>query len=66
MWEKERRAAPSTDLHPRRPHSPLEAVCATRYAVADFDKERPVTAAKTRTETDTFGPIEVAADRYWG
>ncbi|MBZ9771434.1 class II fumarate hydratase [Mesorhizobium sp. CO1-1-8] len=25
-----------------------------------------MTAAKTRTETDTFGPIEVAADRYWG
>jgi fumarate hydratase class II len=22
--------------------------------------------AKTRTETDTFGPIAVAADRYWG
>jgi fumarate hydratase, class II len=22
--------------------------------------------AKTRTETDSFGPIEVAADRYWG
>ena len=22
--------------------------------------------AKTRTETDTFGPIEVPADRYWG
>jgi fumarate hydratase class II len=22
--------------------------------------------AKTRTETDTFGPVEVAADRYWG
>ena len=21
---------------------------------------------KTRTETDTFGPIEVAAERYWG
>jgi len=21
---------------------------------------------KTRTETDTFGPIEVASDRYWG
>src|SRR6056297_2868148 len=20
----------------------------------------------TRTETDTFGPIEVAADKYWG
>ncbi len=23
-------------------------------------------ARTTRTETDTFGPIEVAADRYWG
>ncbi len=23
-------------------------------------------AEKTRTETDTFGPIEVASDRYWG
>jgi fumarate hydratase class II len=23
-------------------------------------------AGNTRTETDTFGPIEVAADRYWG
>ena len=22
--------------------------------------------SKTRTETDTFGPIQVAADRYWG
>src|ERR1700748_936928 len=22
--------------------------------------------AKTRTETDTFGPIEVPSDRYWG
>ncbi|TIX03443.1 MAG: hypothetical protein E5V46_32390, partial [Mesorhizobium sp.] len=26
----------------------------------------PVSAEKSRTETDTFGPIEVAADRYWG
>ena len=25
-----------------------------------------MTAKKTRTETDTFGPIEVAADKYWG
>ena len=24
------------------------------------------TSATTRTETDSFGPIEVAADRYWG
>ncbi|RUU62189.1 hypothetical protein EOC99_18680, partial [Mesorhizobium sp. M7A.T.Ca.TU.009.01.1.1] len=39
--------SPSTDLHTCRPQSPLEAVCATRYAVADFDKERPVTAANT-------------------
>ena len=23
-------------------------------------------AKATRTETDSFGPIEVAADRYWG
>ena len=22
--------------------------------------------AKTRVETDTFGPVEVASDRYWG
>ncbi|RUW40213.1 MAG: class II fumarate hydratase [Mesorhizobium sp.] len=25
-----------------------------------------MSAEKTRTETDSFGPIEVAADRYWG
>ncbi|MGX5805936.1 class II fumarate hydratase [Bradyrhizobium sp. Arg314] len=25
-----------------------------------------MSAQKTRTETDTFGPIEVPADRYWG
>ncbi len=25
-----------------------------------------MTTAKTRTETDTFGPIEVEASRYWG
>ncbi len=25
-----------------------------------------MSAQQTRTETDTFGPIEVAADRYWG
>src|SRR3979409_2382298 len=24
------------------------------------------TMANTRVETDTFGPIEVPADRYWG
>ena len=26
----------------------------------------PVKSIKTRTESDTFGPIEVPADRYWG
>src|ERR1041385_5173186 len=26
----------------------------------------PGSSAKVRVETDTFGPIEVAADRYWG
>ncbi len=25
-----------------------------------------ITVTSTRTETDTFGPIEVASDRYWG
>src|SRR5688572_25666230 len=25
-----------------------------------------ITMTSTRTETDTFGPIEVAGDRYWG
>jgi len=27
---------------------------------------KPSRQASTRTETDSFGPIEVAADRYWG
>jgi fumarate hydratase, class II len=30
----------------------------------DMSKAR--TEGKTRTETDTFGPIDVAADKYWG
>src|SRR5690606_33064881 len=28
--------------------------------------EPVVSEQKTRTETDTFGPIEVPSDRYWG
>jgi fumarate hydratase class II len=28
--------------------------------------EATVSETSTRTETDTFGPIEVAGDRYWG
>ena len=27
---------------------------------------KPANLGKVRTETDTFGPIEVAADKYWG
>src|SRR3954467_14224646 len=27
---------------------------------------RPEATSATRTETDSFGPVEVAADRYWG
>src|SRR3954465_13486389 len=27
---------------------------------------RPEATSATRPETDSFGPIEVAADRYWG
>jgi fumarate hydratase, class II len=27
---------------------------------------RPAASGRTRTETDTMGPIEVPADRYWG
>ena len=29
-------------------------------------KNRKQPGTRTRIETDTFGPIEVAADRYWG
>jgi fumarate hydratase class II len=29
-------------------------------------EQKMTDAASTRTETDTFGPIEVASDRYWG
>jgi fumarate hydratase class II len=28
--------------------------------------QQPASSAKVRVETDTFGPIEVPADRYWG
>jgi fumarate hydratase, class II len=29
-------------------------------------QKRPLSSSKTRTETDSFGPIEVPVDRYWG
>ena len=31
-----------------------------------MSQQSPEPAAKTRTETDSMGPIEVPADRYWG
>ena len=27
---------------------------------------KPATAGRARVETDSFGPVEVAADKYWG
>ena len=46
------RAGAGNERHRRRRRS---------GAARPFPKE-----VKTRTETDSFGPIEVAADRYWG
>ncbi len=37
-----------------------------RRKVASSVVRRPTSVVGTRTETDSFGPIEVAADRYWG
>ena len=31
-----------------------------------MSQQSPEPTAKTRTETDTMGAVEVAADRYWG
>jgi len=35
-------------------------------AVSKKTSRSPQAATETRMESDTFGPIEVAADRYWG
>src|SRR6476469_9538503 len=35
-------------------------------AVSKNSPRSPQAATPTRTESDSFGPIEVAADRYWG
>jgi len=50
----------------------IPALCATMLE-AGVRPERPsmnapnkAKSAATRTETDSFGPIEVPADRYWG
>jgi fumarate hydratase class II len=37
-----------------------------RRAAAAMPANEGQNMAKTRVETDTFGPIEVASDRYWG
>src|SRR3984957_1624433 len=34
--------------------------------MAERSARSAATSRSTRTETDSFGPIEVAADRYWG
>src|SRR5580765_6127062 len=35
-------------------------------AVSKNSPRSPQAATPTRMESDSFGPIEVAADRYWG
>jgi fumarate hydratase, class II len=37
-----------------------------RRKTASSAASHPSSAVRTRTETDSFGPIEVPADRYWG
>ena len=44
--------------------APLEGPSGTEPPASPPTETRNM--SKTRTETDTFGPIEVAADRYWG
>jgi fumarate hydratase class II len=39
---------------------------ATYLSVAQIGCRRMTAKKPTRTETDTFGPIEVDADKYWG
>src|SRR5690606_26912018 len=50
-----------------RPSSPCPRLlrCYTR-AHLPATSENESAMSTVRTETDTFGPIEVAADRYWG
>ena len=61
--------APSTDLHSCRPQSPLEAICATRYAVAEFERpERHVSAQRpepkpTRSARSRSPPTVTGARR---
>ena len=59
------RRLPEEDVTDRRPPPDF----ARRYfRMGKRSHLQPAASAKaaTRTETDTFGPIEVPADRYWG
>jgi fumarate hydratase class II len=56
------RRAPGIDHH--QPARPTDDTQELRQIMARPTKTSP--APSTRTETDSFGPIDVAADRYWG
>lgn len=49
-------------------YSHARATAAASQPTGDIMAQPPKSARSnaTRTETDSFGPIEVAADRYWG
>ena len=60
-------AAPGPQKTPFRPGPNVagsDDLAVLRTDRASRSREETMTA--TRTETDTFGPIEVASDRYWG
>src|SRR5512141_405526 len=40
--------------------------CERRAILADYTQYEEGTMANTRTEKDTFGPIDVPQDRLWG
>lgn len=44
-------------------NNPLNKAC---YTDAGYKFEKRIMASKTRTEIDSFGPIEVDTSRYWG
>jgi fumarate hydratase class II len=43
---------------------PIDFAVPRRYAVRKLCRRHRMTA--TRTETDSFGPLEVPANKYWG
>ena len=51
----------------RNRHQPVPPTArATDIIHGSIDDILAIQTPATRTETDSFGPIEVAADRYWG